>query len=248
MPSPDDKLSDGPAIIPQRDDDGPYRPRAEARERSVREPKPPKADAAPRSGGGGALAVAGLVLALAGIGAAAVLYQQTRLLEVALQQSNQRIADLEGRLSSTDDSVNQSTATLGIKLKEVSGEVDKLWASAWKKNGARIDDLAAAQKKADDAARRQFAALSAAQDKLKEQVASAQELGIALDAMRDQQKTVETAVGRMNGTVNGLANTQRAQEARLKEAEQWVQSNIEFRKQVTQRLTRLENPPTALAE
>jgi hypothetical protein len=48
--------------------------------------------------------------------------------------------------------------------------------------------------------------------------------------------------------VTTLANTQRAQEARLKESEQWVQSNIEFRKQVTQRLTRLENPPSALPE
>ena len=46
--------------------------------------------------------------------------------------------------------------------------------------------------------------------------------------------------------MNSLASTQSAQEARIKDNEQWVQSNIEFRKQVTQRLTRLENPPSAL--
>ena len=32
----------------------------------------------------------------------------------------------------------------GVKIKDLAGEIDKLWASAWRKNGSRIDELEAA--------------------------------------------------------------------------------------------------------
>jgi uncharacterized protein YlxP (DUF503 family) len=69
-----------------------------------------------------------------------------------------------------------------------------------------------------------------------------------VDMLKQQQAGLQDSIGRMNSTVNTISNTQRAQESRLKETEQWVQSNIEFRKQVTQRLTRLENPPSSLPQ
>ena len=174
---------------------------------------------------------------------------ERQALERTLAQSNLRIADLEGRLSSTDDSVNQSSAAMQVKLKEVAGEVDKLWASAWRKNGARIDELEAALKKTSataDADHKQLGEIAAAQTKLQQRVASGEEIAAQLKTLKEQQGSLQSAIGRLNSTMNTLTSTQSAQESRLKEGEQWVQSNVEFRRQVNQRLTRLENPPSAL--
>lgn len=255
MPSPDDKLTDIPSIVPERDDEAPYR---RQRVETPESRKPAKAArtadgaagqaAAGVSGAWRVLAVAGLLFGLAATAAAVVLLRQGADLRAALEQSNLRISDLEGRLSSTGDSMNQSSASMQVKMKELGSEVDKLWA-AYRKTGGRIDELDGSLKKLDGAAgadRKQIAALAAGQDKLEKQLASKPDLAGELKALREQQGSVQSAIGRLNSTMNSLASTQSAQEARLKESEQWAKSNIEFRKQVTQRLTRLENPPSAL--
>ena len=97
-----------------------------------------------------------------------------------------------------------------------------------------------------EADRKQIAALAAEQDRLKQQVVASADLAGGIKTLQEQQVNLQSAIGRLNSTMNSLASTQSAQEARIKDNEQWVQSNIEFRKQVTQRLTRLENPPSAL--
>ncbi len=256
MPDHDDHLSDLPRIVPERDEVAPYRRQhqADTPEQRKADPRKTEAPASAETAAGvpgawRALAIAALLCALAAGAAAAVLLRHTQALATALEQSNLRIADLEGRLSSTDDSVNQSSAAMQIKLKEVAGEVDKLWASAWRKNGTRIDELDSALKKAagtTDANRRQIGELAAATEKLQQRVASSEEIATQFKTMKDQQASLQSAIGRLNSTMNTLASTQSAQEARLKESEQWVQSNVEFRRQVNQRLTRLENPPAAL--
>jgi len=255
MPSQDDQLNDIPQMIPERDQlDGYRRQRVEPPEarKPAKPARAPAADAATGvSSGWRVLAVAGLVFGLVATGVGVALFQQTTALQAALEQSNLRITDLEGRLSSTGENVNQSAAAMQVKLKELGAEVDKLWASAWRKNGERIDALDAALKKAGataDADRKQVAALAAAQEQLKQQVAASEDLAGAVKTLREQQANLQSAIGRLNSTMNSLASTQSAQEARIKDNEQWVQSNIEFRKQVTQRLTRLENPPSALPQ
>ena len=65
-----------------------------------------------------------------------------------LQQAQSRIADLESRLSATGEDMDQSAAALQIKVSELStktehlwSEMDKLWASAWRRNQSEIGDL-----------------------------------------------------------------------------------------------------------
>jgi chromosome segregation ATPase len=252
MSSHDDKLTDIPQMIPERDELDSYR-RQRIETPEPRKPaKPAKAaateSAAGVSSGWRLLAVAGLVLGLVATGAAVALLQQATALKSALEQSNLRISDLEGRLSSTGDSMSQSSASMQVKLKELGAEVDKLWAAS-RKSGSRGDELDAALKKTGgtvEADRKQIAALAAGQEQLKQQVVASQDLAGAIKTLQEQQGNLQSAIGRLNSTMNSLASTQSAQEARIKDNEQWVQSNIEFRKQVTQRLTRLENPPSAL--
>lgn len=65
-----------------------------------------------------------------------------------LQQAQGRIAELESRLSATGEDMDQSAAALQIKVSELStktedlwGQMDKLWASAWRRNQSEIGAL-----------------------------------------------------------------------------------------------------------
>ncbi|MGJ8681145.1 hypothetical protein [Paraglaciecola sp.] len=65
-----------------------------------------------------------------------------------LQQAQLRISELENRLSATGEEMDQSTVALGVKVKELSAkskelweQMDKLWASAWRRNQADIKTL-----------------------------------------------------------------------------------------------------------
>jgi chromosome segregation ATPase len=71
-------------------------------------------------------------------------YQQYEV----LQQAQSRITDLEGRLSATGEDMDQSAAALQIKVSELSvrtedlwEQMDKLWASAWRRNQSEIGEL-----------------------------------------------------------------------------------------------------------
>ena len=65
-----------------------------------------------------------------------------------LQQAQTRITELESRLSATGEDMDQSAAALQIKVSELSlktedlwGQMDKLWASAWRRNQTEIAAL-----------------------------------------------------------------------------------------------------------
>jgi chromosome segregation ATPase len=65
-----------------------------------------------------------------------------------LQQAQVRISELENRLSATGEEMDQSTVALGVKVKELSAkskelweQMDKLWASAWRRNQSDIKTL-----------------------------------------------------------------------------------------------------------
>lgn len=65
-----------------------------------------------------------------------------------LQQAQNRITELEGRLSATGEDMDQSAAALQVKVSELSvktedlwGQMDKLWASAWRRNQSEIGAL-----------------------------------------------------------------------------------------------------------
>lgn len=65
-----------------------------------------------------------------------------------LQQAQERITELESRLSATGEEMDQSTVALGVKVKELSAktqelwdQMDKLWASAWRRNQSELKDL-----------------------------------------------------------------------------------------------------------
>ena len=64
------------------------------------------------------------------------------------EQAEQRILQLENKLSATGEEIGESTVALQVKVTELTNktnelweQMDKLWASAWRRNQQEIADL-----------------------------------------------------------------------------------------------------------
>jgi chromosome segregation ATPase len=75
-------------------------------------------------------------------------YQQQLSVNHILESSSHRIQQLENKLSATGEEMGESTIALKVKLEAISektelllSEMDKLWASAWRKNQKEIKAL-----------------------------------------------------------------------------------------------------------
>jgi cell division protein FtsL len=101
-----------------------------------------------KGGGSKALTFLVLIIALAACGASYWLYQQKLAQDAALSNAADRISDLERRLSATGEEIGQSAVALQVKVTELNDktdelwvQMDKLWASAWRRNQADIESL-----------------------------------------------------------------------------------------------------------
>ena len=102
----------------------------------------------PKSGGGAGWAIFALLLAIVGCGAAGYLYTLTVKQQDLLESADKRIQQLENKLSATGEEIGESTVALQVKVTELSNktaelweQMDKLWASAWRRNQKEIADL-----------------------------------------------------------------------------------------------------------
>lgn len=100
------------------------------------------------SGGGKGLAVFAILLALGSAGAAGWLFQQFQIQLERAENAESRIAGLENKLSATGEEIGDTTVALQVKVTELSNttselweQMDKLWASAWRRNQKDISDL-----------------------------------------------------------------------------------------------------------
>lgn len=103
---------------------------------------------ATKSGGNGVWLTLVALIALAGLGGSYYLYTLLQQQQEAAEQAEARIAQLEKRLSATGEEIGESTVALQVKVTELSNktqelweQMDKLWASAWRRNQKEIADL-----------------------------------------------------------------------------------------------------------
>ncbi|MDG1121075.1 MAG: hypothetical protein P8J70_00065 [Glaciecola sp.] len=94
------------------------------------------------------LVISALLLALVSAGAAGYLLYSQQQSQLALQSATARIVELENRLSATGEEMGNSTVALQVKVTELANrseelwqQMDKLWASAWRRNQSEIKDL-----------------------------------------------------------------------------------------------------------
>ncbi|MFT2091456.1 hypothetical protein [Paraglaciecola sp. 2405UD69-4] len=156
-----------------------------------------------------------------------------------LQQAQTRITELENRLSATGEDMDQSAAALQVKVVELTAktnelweQMDKLWASAWRKNQGQIGDLnktVAGLKTASEQLDKQLKSnnadnqttLGLLQEQLENQTSLVKQLNMELDdvnlsaASTEQElaslkeKMISTALANNNLTnrINDLSNS-----------------------------------------
>tara|TARA_Y100000296_G_scaffold61831_1_gene71748 strand:- start:3440 stop:4234 length:795 start_codon:yes stop_codon:yes gene_type:complete len=88
------------------------------------------------------------IVALAACGGCYYLFTLLQQQQSIAEQAEKRIVQLENKLSATGEEIGESTVALQVKVTELSNktnelweQMDKLWASAWRRNQKEIADL-----------------------------------------------------------------------------------------------------------
>jgi peptidoglycan hydrolase CwlO-like protein len=106
--------------------------------------------ASPNNSGGGNGVWLTLIalIALAACGGCYYLYTLLEQQKVIALEADKRIVQLENKLSATGEEIGESTVALQVKVTELTNktnelweQMDKLWASAWRRNQKEIADL-----------------------------------------------------------------------------------------------------------
>lgn len=142
---------DFPTIRLDEEDRRSYKAKSSATHRSVSTaPLASNTNSQAKSSGSTGFAAFALIFGLIGCGAAGYLYWLTLQQHDQLASAENRIQQLENKLSATGEEIGESTVALQVKVTELSNktvelweQMDKLWASAWRRNQKEISDLTA---------------------------------------------------------------------------------------------------------
>jgi chromosome segregation ATPase len=228
-----------PPIIPARDE--------VVSRQAARQNSRPRGKKSVSGGGAGLLArlfiVISLVVAAVACAWAWQLQQELDATVPVLALYEERISDLEDRLSDTDEGMNQSAVTLGVKIKELASEVDKLWASAWRRNKAKIAELEKSSSahgsqlstlaKTDSTYSTQLQSLATDIQKLRSVAGDLEQL---VASAKSNQALLEQLGDDVSRSTLEIARLQK----RLQTGEEWQASVDGFRKQVNKSLIRLQ--------
>ena len=88
------------------------------------------------------------LIAIVGCGGCYYLYTLLEQQKVVALEADKRIMQLENKLSATGEEIGESTVALQVKVTELTNktaelweQMDKLWASAWRRNQKEIADM-----------------------------------------------------------------------------------------------------------
>jgi len=250
--SRDDEPEDIPSIVPTRDDD--EVPAAVPRSTAGRGATPRAgasragARTAPASGGSSVFLrlVATVSLVVAAVACAWAWQLEERLTQTGfqLERYEERIGELEARLSDTDEGLSQNTAAMAVKIKELYSEVDKLWASAWRRNKARLDEIEGTNSNQGEsiaALKKDVAAANSDLARLKGVTGDLERLMANAKANQAQVERVADTLNRLDLEMNRLAK-------RVEANEGWVESINAFRRQVNASISQLEGSVRTLQQ
>lgn len=177
------------------------------------------------------------LLALAACGGSYYLYTLYQQQQASAQAAEARIAELERRLSATGEEIGESTVALQVKVNDLSAkteelweQMDKLWASAWRRNQKEIADLGERVSNVQNELKGSISSVSqdvSAQSKqvasLKNQLASTADELLALNvqleqAQADKQSNAQT-VRNLNDKISVLEQRNNALSGRISKME-----------------------------
>src|SRR5690606_9160809 len=189
-PPPKPAAPKGPALSDDPRDDVRSRPAASpSRARTPRDP----------AAGAPAWLLYGALLAVLIV--AGFAWQQSRV----LADLNARFSQLSARIESTDESLNQSGAALGLKIKEQEEKLAEHWTEIRKLWGVSYDTNRKAIAANTEALEAQKAALSTLQANLKKAETSLAALQKSMDTVSKQAAEASQSVSTIRGSTLGTA-------------------------------------------
>ncbi len=167
------------------------------------------------------------------------LHAQKQTTQTALE----RISMLEQRLSSTDETMSQSSVSVQVRIKEIKQrtddlwtQMDKLWASAWRRNQKDLADQSKALakiQKADTAQATEFNHVKSDLTALQARLEDLDQLSNGVGRNAKQITSANKTLGQIDLALTKLKK-------KVSDNTGWVESNLSFRKQVNLKLDRLE--------
>ncbi len=245
---PKDDIDHIPSIVPSRDHDE-HLPGGKPRGGAT----PPRGNAkrpAPPSRGGSAIGLTTrlvltitLVIAAVACAWAWQLQQELRAAQANLEQYANRIADLEDRLSDTDEGMSQNAAVQAAKIRELDTEVRKLWDNVWKRSKERLDALEGSSKSQatkvaanEKAVKSLQSKVSSAEGDLKKLASVSGDLSRLASSAKSSQAEVERVADALNKLELDLAKLDRQVESNA----EGLRATDAFRRQVNTSINRLE--------
>lgn len=252
-----DKFDNVPRIVLDKEDrDSFQRTRAAKTTKSASAP-PTQEAPTPKSSSGLLMFV--LLIALGGYGASYYLYQEHQKTAQMLSNAADRIYELERKLSATGEELDQSAVALRVQVNDLKDrtdvlwqEMDKLWASAWRRNQAEISDLKTQLTRESKAAKDTLADLQSdvsdsnnnlvvIQGQVNQQLARAEEISGAIESVVQQRASSERQVQEMGDQVATVAMRIEALVERINELETLKEQIATLKSQANRRIT----PPAA---
>jgi len=233
MPTRDD-IDHIPTIVPSRDSEFPVARRSKKGNGGARPPA--------QSGGGmGVLArlllVISLVVAAVACAWAWQLQQEMKQAGATIAGFENRIADLEDRLSDTDEGMSQNAAVQAAKIKELDSEVRKLWDNVWKQSKARLAKLEASSKSYDSKIAANEKAIKSAAGDLSKMKNVAGDLDRLMSSAKSNQAEVERVADTLNRINLDLAKLNR----QVQSNEEGIRATDAFRRQISASIADLES-------
>ncbi|WP_440053822.1 hypothetical protein ACSLBF_13110 [Pseudoalteromonas sp. T1lg65] len=128
-----------------------------------------------------------------------ILHQQSAVMQTKLAASERRIAELENALSATGEELGQSAGAIQAKLStltertdELWSQMDKLWASAWRRNQSEIKELQEQATKIASTQSQHTNSLSDMTSNLNNLSQNQSEMTLKLALFQEQLQTAET--------------------------------------------------------
>ncbi|MCW8108210.1 hypothetical protein OPS25_06855 [Alteromonas ponticola] len=151
--SNDSRDDDFPKILVDEEDRRAYHQKKQVAAHTIRKDSPEQTAtgngvAENRSKGNGIWLIIIAMFALAACAGCYYLYTLFQNQQIIAKQAEARIVELENKLSATGEEIGESTVALQVKVTDLSKktndlweQMDKLWASAWRRNQKEIADL-----------------------------------------------------------------------------------------------------------
>ena len=202
------------------------------------------------AGGSKGLMAVVIILLLVLAGWAGFLHMQLQATEQSFRNYELRIADLENRLSVTDESMSESGVATKVKIRELDTEIRKLWDNVWKKSKQKFSEYDATLAKHDDSineaeqfivsTKQQLSKNASVVAGLSEQLKKSEMLQVQVrenqQSLLRQERMLESAADKSNSANAKVAKL----EIRVKDTEEWVESINGFRRQVNRDINALK--------